>query len=259
MNKRLSFFLLIWITLSATICWADKNEKIPQHWSIRAGYGTGEAEVESPENQNFYTGENSMSNIFFVNGDYFLTKHLALSGGFYYEEAGLLADYAKDIGLMKFNCMGLTAGTKYYFLPRKWIVQAYAGGFVQTNFLNITHQVGERKLIADNMYPGSMLYVKYDVKRPFISVAPQFGLDIRIISSVSLCLGIDMRIPLGGHQRADMRFINGPLMGQTSSQSANEIKFDKILSVKVAFPLKPVKESTVNNIIEYLIYYFSTQ
>ena len=83
--------------------------------------------------------------------------------------------------------------------------------------------------------------MNYDVQCPAIALKPKIGVDIRIISSV-----------LGGHHRADMRFLDLPFTGQTCQYQADNIRTTVSLGLKIDFPTRPVSGKTVNNLFMIL-------
>ena len=85
--------------------------------------------------------------------------------------------------------LGLHAGAKYYFFPRKWICQPHIGALLHTNVLNLGHQKGECHIVAEQGFPGCQAMMTYDVSCPALSLSPpQVGVDIHLFSSVSFCV-----------------------------------------------------------------------
>lgn len=93
--------------------------------------------------------------------------------------------------------LGLEGGIKWYFCPQKWVVQPHIGGLIQTNFLNLKRMQGCETHVLQQAYPGSHVQMNYDVQCPAIALKPKIGVDIRIISSVSLCFAYDIGFGLG--------------------------------------------------------------
>ena len=127
-----------------------------------------------------------------LSADYFLKNRLALTGGLYYEQEGIATYYASGIGLKKVNMLGIEGGIKWYFFPQKWIIQPHIGALVQTNFLNLGHMKGSEEHELKQGYPGSHVQLDYDVQCPALAVKPRIGLDLRVISTVSLCFAYDL-------------------------------------------------------------------
>lgn len=252
MDKRLFFILLMWTTFVTTWATTSEDNDKEQQWSVKAGIGTSTAETESSNNRTFYSSPDASSNLFYLQGDYYLTPKLTLSGGVYFEQTGLLDNFSQDIGLLRVNTAGLTVGSKYYFLPKKWVVQAYAGAFAQTNFLNLKRTTGKKYYVSNNQYRGAGLDVNYDIQRPALSIVPQVGLDLRIFSSVSLCVDFNYQFGLWGHQCCDFRFNSGPLQGVSSSQTTSNIKPGISFGVKVDFPMRKFTSNELDNLLEML-------
>ena len=85
-----------------------------------------------------------------------------------------------------------------------------------------------------------------------MAVKPRIGLDLRIISTVSLSFAYDFSFGLWGHQRADVRFLDHPLTGQICHYQADNIRSAFTLGVKVDFPTKPISDTAVNNLFMIL-------
>ena len=101
-------------------------------------------------------------------------------------------------------------------------------------------------------YPGSHVQLNYDVQCPALAVKPRVGLDLRIISTVSLCFAYDLSFGLWGHHHADVRFLDHPLTGQICHYQADNIRSAFSLGVKVDFPTKPISDTAVNNLLMIL-------
>ena len=230
---------------------AQENDVEPQRWSLKAGFSGVTITDNSPDGQPFYMGDDQ-GNSFYVGGDYYLNKRLALTGTLYFEQDGIITDYSSGIGLKKANKMGVQAGAKYYFFPQKWIVQPHVGASMQTNFLNIGRMQGSGKYNVTQGYPGSMVQLDWDVRRPLLSVMPQIGVDIHLLSTVSLTLGWDMRFGMGGHDRCNVRFIDGPLMGASALKTNSNYSYAFSIGLKMDFPTRAVSSKAWNNLLDIL-------
>lgn len=113
-----------------------------KQWSLQAGFG----EIKMLENK-YNEGNNFVSedqgNVFYISADYWKTCRFAITGGLTFEQQGLFTSYSDGIGLKKINMLGIHAGVKYYFFPKKWIFQPHVGASVYTNILNLGHQKGK--------------------------------------------------------------------------------------------------------------------
>ena len=193
-------------------------------------------------------------NAFGVTADWFVSRHFALTGGVYAEQTGLLTELDYDgIGNRKFWMAGLHAGAKFYPLPHKWVVQPYIGGSLYTNVLNLGHSRGAYDFAA-NDYQQSRVHVEYDVHCPALSLAPQVGVDLRLLSSVSLSFAAEYRWGLYGKSRTDVRYISGPDMG-TALHLENPMSRTVLsLGLKIDFPLRPVNWQNVGTSVFDLLY-----
>ena len=242
--------------INAGICLGqEEQEKV---WSIEAGIGSG----EMLENRSFVKGGYNLSedevNDFHVTADYWLSRHLAITGGLTFEQQGLFTDLSNGIGLKKVNMLGVNAGAKYYFFPHKWIVQPFVGASLYTNILNLRHYRGNALVTAEQFHPGCHGKMEYDVSCPAISLAPRIGLDLRLFSSVSLCWAFDLRFGLGGRNKGTVQFVDGPVAGQTAAiDEQNSRKFVSF-GLKVDFPVKPVSNDFGTNLFLFLFDLFSS-
>lgn len=249
-NRLYLNLFLAAVTLSAPAAALAQNDE-PQRWSLRAGFGGVTMNDESPDGQPFYTGDDE-GNAFFAGGEYYLSKRLALTGALYFEQDGLVTDYASGIGLKKVNRLGVQAGAAYYFFPLKWIVQPHVGASLQTNFLNLGRMQGSGTYKAEQGYPGNALRLDWDVRLPALAVSPEIGVDIRILSSLSLSLGWNMRFGLWGHNRSDIRFIDGPLMGQLTTHVNDNFSKSFTIGLKMDFPTRGISSRSWNNLLNIL-------
>lgn len=249
MDKSLRFLILILTAICSLNIVAETHDCSPRKWGIQAGIGATTITDNSPEGQPFYVSSDDEGNTFYLSADYFLNPRLALTGGLYFEQNGMLTNYASGIGLKKNNMMGLTGGAKYYFFPKKWIVQPHIGAALQTNFLNLGRSQGKGTYVISNAYPGAHLYLEHDVRCPALCIMPQAGVDIRLLSTVSLCIDYDYRINLGGHNRALLRFNDGPLIGKTAERKTEPFRTAVSIGLKIDFPTRRISNRTYTNLL----------
>ena len=240
--------LIIGLAFFSTCCTYGQKEYV---WSLETGIGG----LHMLENR-YDDGKNYMNedqgNAFFVSADYWLSQHLALTGGITFEQQGLYTDFSNGIGLKKVNMCGIHAGAKYYFFPTKWILQPYIGASLYTNILNLGHQQGECHVVAEQGYPKSHGIMTYDVSCPALSLSPRIGADIHLFSSVSLCVAYDFRFGLWGNSKATLRFTDGPVTGQTFGIDERNNRSCVSIGIKMDFPAKPVSEKARNNLFMLL-------
>lgn len=247
MMKQYYILIFTMVAFCSLPAKAASDDNAPKQWGLQLGMGKTSVGDNSPENQPFYVSNDNEGNIFSVNGDYFLNQRLTLTGGVYFEQAGLLTSFSSGIGLKKINTMGITAGAKYYFFPKKWVFQPHIGASLQTNFLNLSRSQGKGNYAVTEAYPGTTLYMEHDVQCSALSILPQLGVDIHLFSTVSLCIDWDYRFALGGHQRAKMRFVNGPFTGQPCLYEAETFKKAFCISIKMDFPTHKISQRAFNN------------
>lgn len=247
MNFHLLYVALVAAALmpapaSAQDVWADKGnapvsaDTYVRRWGVSASVGAltqmecGD-DVDSQENE---------GNVFDITAHWYPNRHFALSGGLYAEQTGILTPFDNNgIGKKKYWMCGLHVGARYYPLPHKWIVQPYLGASIYTNVLNLGHTRGSYEFTT-NTYNGSRAHVDYDVQCPALSLAPQLGVELRLLSSVSFTCAFDYRWGIYGRSRADMRYVSGSEAG-TAMHFENPMSRTVLsLGLKIDFPLRPV-------------------
>lgn len=237
MNKTLSLIATI-ILISSAAYGQDEEER---RWGIQLSIGGTEM-----NNSGSTLGEDQ-GNSYALTADWYVMRHLALTGGLYTEHTGLLTYLDADgIGPKTFNILGVMAGAKLYPLPYKWAIQPYIGVAAYTNVLNLSHQRG-KFTFNTNYGADSPATVDYDVRCAPLSLAPQFGVDIRLLSSVSLNLAADYRYSLGGRSSAQGRITSGQMAGQAFVLDERHDRMVFSIGVKVDFPLRPINTSRFND------------
>ena len=221
-------------------------------WSLYAGLGGVNMMENRYDDGHLYVPEDQ-GNTFQLSADYWLSGRMALNGGLYLEQQGLFTYYSEGIGLKTVNMFGVNAGAKYYFFPKKWIFQPHIGADIYTNVLNLGRRKGQWRVTAEQGYPGSQAVMSYDVQCPAISLSPRIGVDIHVLSSLSVCIDYDYRIGLWGGSKAQMRFADGVLTGQTVGMDERNIRSCISVGLKMDFPVRPISEKAQNNLL-WLIY-----
>lgn len=230
------------LTLSAQ---ADSS---PRRWALQAGIGETTLNDISPDNQKLYLSEDKGNN-FYISADLFLNRRLALTAGAYLRQDGMLTDYADGIGLKTINKTGLTAGAKYYFFPTTWVVKPHIGVQLITNILNLGTSKGTDRHIASQGYPDSHLQLDYDVQCPALAISPRLGVDIHLLSTLSLCLDYSLNFGLWGHNRSEITFISGPLIGQHAIHQNSSNSSVINIGLKMDFPVSKVSSRAWNNLL----------
>lgn len=250
--KLKNFCLLALCLLCANHqAFADDKDEPVQRWAIQAGFGGTTLYDNTPDGQDFYMNDEE-GNYFSLSADYFLNDRLALTGGLYYAQEGIATYLASGIGLKKVNMLGVEGGIKWYFFPKKWIVQPHIGALLQTNCLNLGRMRGSERHELSSAYSGSHVQMDYDVQCPALAFKPRIGADIHLFSTVSLCVAYDLSFGFWGHHRADMRFLDLPMTGEVCHYKTDNMRSTFSLGVKVDFPTKSISPKTFNNLLYIL-------
>lgn len=236
---------------SLTLCAQNNSQDYSKRWGIELTAG-GVSMTDEPENMSANEG-----NTFTLAANYYLTQRLALSAGAYLETNGMYTALSySGIGPKKYNMAGIMAGAKYYFFPKKWIVQPYIGGFIYTNILNLNDQKGSFTF-HPNIADITILNAKYQVQCPVVSLAPQLGVDIRLWNSISLTLSGNWRWAPYGKVKATTTVPSGVMAGTQYNINESINRTALSIGLKIDFPMRrPVtlpKENTLFNILYLLI------
>src|SRR5574344_1629262 len=234
-------FLLILLLSSPYVKAKDEDRK----FGVEAVFGGGD--IISKYSKDLITDEDQ-SNNFAINADYYLSRHIALCGGINLEEQGLMTGESNGIGLMKHYLFGIQVGAKWYPLAPKWILQPYIGTNLYTNVLNLPHQSGRKNVTIQNGESCSAV-MDYDLQSSCISVSPKIGIDIRLISSLSLCLSCDYRWAFYGHANADLIGVSGNMSGRPSHCRDTGDRIVYNIGLKLDFPVREVNHDKVNSLL----------
>lgn len=220
----------------------------PHRWGIGLQIG-GLSQTEDDD----AIGSDNEGNAFAITADWYVTRRLALTGGLYAEHTGMLTQYdASGLGPRKYWMAGLQAGAKFYFFPTKWIFQPYVGGSLYANVLNLGHNRGTFDFRTNENY-SPLMHVSYDVQCPALSLAPQIGFDLRLVSNVSLTFAADYRWGTYGKSRVDARYTEGP-QASTSVSMANPMsRMTYSMGLKLDFPMRVINWSRTQNTLLRLL------
>lgn len=254
---KISLCLSLILSLSALPLMAQADDE-PTRWAISARMGGITINDNSPDGQDFYLNDDE-GNTFHLTGDYYLSRRLVLTGGLYLENDGMMTDAANGIGFKHINMAGIEGGIKYYFFPLKWVVQPHVGAILQTNLLNLSKTTGNGIFVAEQAYPGRRFKMAWDVQGPGLSLCPQIGLDIHLLSTLSLCIDYEYRFGLWGHNRYDVTYIDGPLVNQTSHKRNTWMRSSISVGLKLDFPTRPVSTRAWNNLLWLLQSWISSK
>ncbi len=237
-------------------CYVTAQDDEPTHWAIYAGVGNVNQYNNSPDNQSAYFGDDKGLNVF-INGDYFITQKIALTGGLYFEQDGLLSDLSNGIGLKKVNRMGVSLGAKAYFFPKKWIIQPNIGVNVRTNFLNLGTTKATETFNIEDVIANTSVETAYDVQCPAVSLNPKVGVDVRVISTVSLFADFNLYYGLWGHNTTDVRYLSGSNTGQRATHSIGKLSTGFNIGLRLDIPTTSISSSGRDNLLETLFYLFA--
>lgn len=249
MKHKLLTLTLLLLACPFTLPAQDNDE--PVRWAVAARVGGITLDDATPNGQDFYLNDDE-GNTFHLSADYYLSRRLALTGGLYLESDGMMTDAADGTGFRHINMTGVEGGVKYYFFPLKWVVQPHIGALLQTNVMNLGRTKGSGIFVADQAYPGSRFRMTWDVQCPGISAIPQIGVDIHLLSTLSLCIDAEYRFGLWGHNRYDVTWLDGPLVNQTCHRKNSWMRTNLSVGLKMDFPTKPVSTRAWNNLLMIL-------
>ena len=240
--------ILTWAAWAAALSACGQEAR---RWSVQAGLGGVTMMDNRYDDGRHYVNEDQ-GNVLYLSADRWLGRRTALTGGVVWEQQGVFTDYADGIGLKKVTMLGVQAGAKYYFLPTRWVVQPHVGASLLTNVLHLGRERGETLVVTQEGYPGCHALLASDVQCPALSLSPRVGVDIHLLSSVSLCVDYDWRIGLWGSNRGTLRFTDGPLMGQALGVNEPNRRTCVSLGLKVDLPVQPVSSRAGNNLFRLL-------
>lgn len=224
-----------------------KAQDADRKWGLQFSLGGTEM------NNSGSTMNEDQGNAFALTADWYAWRHLALTGGIYTEHTGVFTGLDADgLGPKTFNTLGVMAGAKLYPLPVRWIMQPYLGGALYTNVLNLGHNRGKFQFTSN--YTGEpSTTADYDIRCSALSLSPQVGIDIRLVSSVSLGVAADYRWSLGGKTQATARITEGQLAGRTFTLDERHDRLVFSVGLKVDFPLRSYNHDRLSNTLWSLL------
>lgn len=229
----------------------DNNAK---HWGVEIELSGLKLHNADNGDHAFYPSDDEGNSVQ-VLGHWYPKRHWDILGGVYFEQDGILSDYADGIGLKKVNRLGLACGAKYYFLSPKWMVQPNAGVLLFTNVLNWDRK-GQGLYMTEDAYAGEPLQLDWHVRCSPLSVAPRLGVDVRLISSLSLSLGYEWRLPVSGSSKYSAQFVGGTMSGQ-STRMKDTFGYGFSIGLKMDFPASGVSEQKAASLLGFIISWFA--
>lgn len=229
----------------------EDTEEPYKKWSLQLGYGQLNFADNRIDGNQAYLEDNE-AHLFYANADYFLTQRWALTGSIYWEQDGLMTYMASGIGLKKFNQFGVQAGTKFYFFPKRWIIQPHIGGLLITNFSHLQRQRGTIGLDHIAGYPGNSGIMEYDIHCPFLSLAPHVGVDIHLLSTLSVTLDYDYRFGLWGKNRSHLNITQGSIGGTHFFDERRNHRGGFSIGLKMDFPTHAPSNKSITNLLNVI-------
>lgn len=249
MQRYIVLTTLYLITLTATA--QTQRSELPRQWGLQVRASDLNFGDVGDDEHDFYLNDDEGFSINLA-ADYFLSRHIALTGELYSERDGIMTEFSNGIGLKRFARFGIAAGAKWYPLAPKWILQPHVDALVQTNLCNLSSNKGERRFVSHNGYEGAEMQTNWDFQAPALSLIPRIGLDLRLVSSLSLTVDAGFRFDLWGHNRYDLRMISGPRPGQTTSVKNDPIQTMVSVGVRYDFPARPVSSAQASTLLDLL-------
>lgn len=249
--KRAILLTMIFASVMAQRVYAENDDK---KWSIEVSIGGGTI----MQDEDYWEVNNDQSNVFSLGIDYYLNRHVALSGGLFAEQRGLFTDYSESIGLLRHWSSGVYGGAKWYPLNQKYILQPYAAANLYLNALNLPSQTGERHVNTSVGIEGQGT-LSYKIQHPFASIGPKIGVDIRLISSLSLTLAYELRYDFYGKAEGELTMTSGTSQGRVYQQRDEHLSSIMDIGLKLDFPTRNISENSRNNLLLLLFSLFSNR
>lgn len=177
----------------------------------------------------------------FVQGEYFFTKHDAVTGGLFYREKDYVNTIADNNNKFYYSDAGLKLGIRHYLFPHKWIVQPFVGVNTYVNFLNLNRSKGTKTLSGNGN--GSDFKLKYDCQSSFLSLGPQMGVDVYIFKDIALGMEYDYSWGLNGS--------NHLWTNNRESYDKNR-GYNAYINLKVRLPYRDMSDKSRNNLYQLI-------
>lgn len=217
---------------------AIAQDEWQRRWGIEANLSGGSF------NKNKTLVNEDNYNAYSITADYYVLPHLTLTGGLYLEQDGMVTHYADGIGMKSIWMFGPEVGGKYYFLPRKWVVQPYLGVMLMTNVLNLASQKGSFAYEGDDI-DCSKAFVNYDVVCPFATLSPRIGIDLRLTKNLVFTANMDYRVGFYGHNRSHIQVLEGYHAGNTYDIDESMVRNGFSIGLKVDLPWNKKSNSQI--------------
>lgn len=228
--KHSLFLFAVALFLGGLPCHIAAQEQ-KGNWSIEANLGGGD----------LLDGDNSTIasdsyDFFSVGAHYWLSHRWALTGRLYYNSVQLLGNATFSSPLKRYSMGGIGAGTRFYFLPRKWVIQPYVGAEAQLNAFNLTTHRGKTTFTQNTMEP-TVSIGEYAYRTPWLSAGPKLGCDIHLFRTVSLTFSGTLLYALGGHTTATVYGTSGGGAGRTTTLDTYFHRIQPEFGLKIDLPM----------------------
>jgi hypothetical protein len=209
-------------------------------YTIDAGIGTHSITTDDGNRTNILDIEGNSTEAF-VQGEYFLTRHDAVTGGLFYREKDYVKTIADKNNKFYYSEAGLKLGIRHFLFPHKWIVQPFVGVNTYVNFLNLNRSKGTKTISGNG--EGHDFNLKYDCQSSFLSIGPQVGVDVYIFKDIALGLEYDYSWGLNGSNH----------LWKNDRESYDKNRGQNIfLNLKVRLPYREMSDKGRNNLYQLI-------
>jgi hypothetical protein len=236
MLKRTTLSLMVIALVAHDIAYGQKVHE----YTIDAGIGTHSITTDDGNRTNILDIEGNSTEAF-VQGEYFLTRHDAVTGGLFYREKDYVKTIADKNNKFYYSEAGLKLGIRHFLLPHKWIVQPFVGVNTYVNFLNLNRSKGTKTISGNG--EGHDFNLKYDCQSSFLSIGPQAGVDVYIFKDIALGLEYDYSWGLNGSNH----------LWKNDRESYDKNRGQNIfLNLKVRLPYREMSDKGQNNLYQLI-------
>jgi hypothetical protein len=234
--KRTTLSLMVIALAAHDIAYGQKVHE----YTIDAGIGTHSITTDDGNRTNILDIEGNSTEAF-VQGEYFLTRHDAVTGGLFYREKDYVKTIADKNNKFYYSEAGLKLGIRHFLFPHKWIVQPFVGVNTYVNFLNLNRSKGTKTISGNG--EGHDFNLKYDCQSSFLSIGPQVGVDVYIFKDIALGLEYDYSWGLNGSNH----------LWKNDRESYDKNRGQNIfLNLKVRLPYREMSDKGRNNLYQLI-------
>jgi hypothetical protein len=234
--KRTTLSLMVIALVAHDIAYGQKVHE----YTIDAGIGTHSITTDDGNRTNILDIEGNSTEAF-VQGEYFLTRHDAVTGGLFYREKDYVKTIADKNNKFYYSEAGLKLGIRHFLLPHKWIVQPFVGVNTYVNFLNLNRSKGTKTISGNG--ESHDFNLKYDCQSSFLSIGPQVGVDVYIFKDIALGLEYDYSWGLNGSNH----------LWKNDRESYDKNRGQNIfLNLKVRLPYREMSDKGRNNLYQLI-------